>query len=97
MSYITTQSYWLIDQSSEAIEFSGCDYDGITLHIGRFYFQNDMLIQQTIWKKRKEFTDWADKVFGAVKKCLPYSKPLDAYIGHDAEIWKNVGGKFKQI
>lgn len=55
MGFIPTQSYWLVEDQSELIEFSGCDYDGTTLVVGRFYFQADMLIGDTIWPKRKEF------------------------------------------
>ena len=64
MRYIPKQSYWIVhSEGVEGIEFSGCGYDGKTLLQGRFYFQNDMLIDGTIWTKRREFIDWADKVF----------------------------------
>lgn len=94
MRFYPTQSHWIITDESEVIEFSGCDYNGSVLMIGRFYFQNDMLIDDTIWPKRKEFTEWADRIFRTAKKLLHRSKALDAYIGEDAEKWRSDGGRF---
>jgi hypothetical protein len=95
MRYIPQQSHWIVhSEGAEGIEFSGCGYDGKTLVEGRFYFQNDMLIDDTIWPKRREFVDWADKVFRIAKKQLHWSKELDAYIGNNAEQFRKSGGKF---
>jgi hypothetical protein len=95
MYYIPKQSHWIVhSEDVEGIEFSGCDYDGKTLLEGRFYFRNDMLIGDTIWPKRREFLDWADKVFRITKKQLRWSKELDAYIGKGAENFMQNGGKF---
>src|SRR5271170_3316773 len=74
LRFIPTQSYWLVEDQLELIEFFGCDYDGKTLVAGRFYFQADMLIGDTIWPKRKEFIEWADRVFRYTKKLLIRSK-----------------------
>jgi hypothetical protein len=95
MRYIPRQSHWIVhSEGAEGLEFSGCGYDGKTLVEGRFYFQNDMLIDDTIWPKRKEFIDRADKVFRITKKQLRWSKELDAYIGENAEHFRKNGGKF---
>lgn len=93
-SYYPKQNIWHIQDSSEVIEFSGCDCDGSILLIGRFYFQNDMLLDDTIWPKRQEFTDWADRVFRTAKRLLRRSKTLDAYIGKDADQFRQNGGRF---
>ena len=68
--YYPTLGLWLTDISSEAIEFSGCDFDGKTLLRGRFYFQTDELVDGRIVKKRTEFLQWADRVFRYTKKAL---------------------------
>jgi hypothetical protein len=94
MRFITSQSHWIVEDRSEVIEFSGCDYDGSVLLIGRFYFQSDMLIGDTIWPKRAEFLKWTDSVFQTAKKLLHYSKGLEAYIGEDARKWRENGGRF---
>jgi hypothetical protein len=97
MRFIPTQSYWLVEDQLELIEFSGCDYDGTTLVVGRFYFQPDMLIGDTIWPKREEFIEWADRIFRYTKKLLIRSKDLDAYVGEDAYKWWQEGGTFTQV
>lgn len=96
VTFIAKQSYWLLDEErSEAIEFSGCDYDGKTLRIGRLYFHTDMLVGDSIWPKRAEFLKWADRIFRTMKKSLRYSKDLDAYLGKDADKWQQQeGGRF---
>jgi len=95
MKFIAQQNYWIIDTDSEVIEFSGCDFDGDgILIIGRFYFQNDVLIGDGIWSKRTEFLHWTSRVFLVAKETLRYSKPLEAYVGRDAERWWRNGGKF---
>jgi hypothetical protein len=97
MRFIPTQAYWLVEDQLELIEFSGCDYDGRTLVEGRFYFQADMLIGDTIWPKRKEFIEWADRIFRHTKKLLIRSKELDAYVGKDAYKWRQEGGHFTHL
>jgi hypothetical protein len=95
MRHIPQQSHWIVhSEGVEGIEFYGCGYDEKTLLEGRFYFQNDMLIDDTIWPKRKEFIDWANRVFRITKKQLRWSKELDAYIGENAEHFRKNGGKF---
>lgn len=95
MRYIPQQGYWIVhSEGVEGIEFSGCGYDGMTLLRGRFYFQKDMLIDNEIWTKRKEFVEWADKVFRLTKKQLHLSKELEAYIGDGAERFRQNGGRF---
>ena len=78
MAYYPTQRHWKIVDSSEIIEFSGCDYDKKILVCGRFYYQNDLLVGDTICPKKKGFIEWADRIFRTTKKRLPRSKGLDA-------------------
>lgn len=95
MNFIAKQSYWMVhEELSEVIEFSGCDFEGKTLLIGRFYFHTDMLIGDAIWPKRAEFLTWADRIFRTAKKTLYYSEALQAYIGKDADKWRKCGGQF---
>ncbi len=97
--YYPTLRLWLLDDwDSEAIEFSGCDFDGKTLLRGRFYFKTDDLVDRRIVKKRAEFLQWADKVFRYTKKALKRDRelmePLGAYVGKEALIFRESGGKF---
>jgi hypothetical protein len=98
--YYPTMRHWLIQTSSEAVEFSGCDFDGKTLRVGRFYFQTDDLVDGRIVKKRAEFLQWADRVFRYTKKVLKRDRelmgPLGAYVGRDALIFRESGGRFAE-
>jgi hypothetical protein len=94
MLSVPVLSRWNVQPESEAIEFEGCEFDGSVLVRGRLYFQNDFLIQGMVAPKRKEFLDWADKVFRLAKKSLRRSKTLDAYVGEHAEKWRQQGGRF---
>jgi len=76
------------------IQFSGCHYDGEVLLIGRFYFQTDFLVGDTIWHKRPEFLDWGDEVFRLTKRTMHWSKGLLAYVGEDAMRLRQSGGRF---
>jgi hypothetical protein len=99
-NYYPTLGLWLIDTSSEAIEFSGCDFNGKTLCVGRFYFQTDDLVDGRIIKKRAEFLEWAEKVFRYTKKALKRDRelmePIGAYVGKDAILFREGGGRFAQ-
>jgi len=99
-NYYPELRLWSIQPSSEAIEFSGCDFDGKTLLVGRFYFQTDDLVDGKILKKRTEFLQWADKVFRYAKKALNRDResmaPLGAYVGKDALIFRESGGTFAE-
>jgi hypothetical protein len=97
MRYVPNFSRWNVQIESEAIEFGGCDFDGSILVRGRFCFQDDLLIDDMIVPKRKEFLAWAGQVFRVAKKSLGRSKTLDAYVGEDAEKWKREGGRFAWI
>jgi hypothetical protein len=97
MRYLQAPSYWSVGVESEAIEFSGGDFDGKVLVRGRFYFQNDILIGDSIVPKRQEFLEWADKVFRSTKKQLHRSKELNAYVGPEAEAWRQKNGKFASL
>ena len=91
---------WSVQTSSEAIEFSGCDFDGKALLVGRFYFQTDDLVDGRIVQKRTEFLQWADKVFRCTKKALrrdpALMAPLGAYVGKEAEAFRERGGKLAE-
>jgi hypothetical protein len=97
LEHYPTLSAWLVQIESEVIEFSGCDFNGDTLRVGRFYFQTDFLAGQEILPKRPEFIAWADKIFRYAKRSLHRSAELDAYVGSDAEEFRNTGGTFKQF
>lgn len=87
---------WLIGTDSEAIEFDGCDFDGKTLLVGRFYFQTDSLMNGRIVKKRAEFLKWADAVFRYTKRALKHDRelgPLGAFVGQGALLFRESGGK----
>ncbi|HTT22069.1 MAG TPA: hypothetical protein VMG82_24275 [Candidatus Sulfotelmatobacter sp.] len=99
--YYPTLRLWLTDHwDSEAIEFSGCDFDGKTLRVGRFYFQTDDLVDGSIVGKKAEFLQWADRVFRYVKKALTRERglmgPVGAYVGKDALLFRENGGKFAE-
>lgn len=97
MQHLPKQGEWAVSESSEVIEFSGCDYDGSSLRVGRFYFQTDQLIDDAIWSKRDEFLQWADRVFQTTKKLLERSRALNAYLGKDAAAWERNGGCFQDV
>ena len=97
MRYVEARSQWSLRLESEAVEFSGCEFDGKVLVRGRFYFQNDILVGDTIAPKHQEFLEWADRVFRTTKKLLHRSKELDAYVGPEAETWRRQGGKFASL
>ena len=98
LSYFPTRSEWLVQDESEVIEFSGCEYDGNgLLEIGRMYFQADMFIGDSIWRKRDEFICWSEKIFRTAKKQMRYSDSLKAYVGNDADKWRKNGGRFVEL
>jgi len=87
-------SQWIINMDSEVIEFGGCEFNASVLVRGRFYFVNHVPQNGTIVQKRPEFLAWADRIFRAGKKSLRRSKVLDAYVGEEAEKWRQGGGRF---
>jgi hypothetical protein len=98
MHYIAKQGYWLVhEERSEVIQFLGLEYDSETLIAGRLYFQNDFLLNGSIWPKRDEFLKWADRIFRRTKRVLQYSRALDAYVGNDANAWRINGGRFAWV
>ena len=94
LRFVQALSHWSVQADSEVIEFQGCEFDGNVLVRGRFYLQNDFLVEDMIAPKRTEFLAWADKVFRVAKKSLHRSKTLDAYVGERAEKWRREGGRF---
>jgi hypothetical protein len=92
--YCEQPNHWAIDSYSEAIEFSGCDFDGWTLIVGRFYFETAFVRNGEWVKKRAEFVRWADAVFRYAKRMLHSDKQLDAYVGKDAAEFRQTGGVF---
>jgi hypothetical protein len=97
MRFVPALSRWVVESESEVIEFHGCEFDGKVLVRGRLYFQADFLLQDMVAAKRKEFVTWADKVFRLAKKSLGRSKTLDAYVGLNAEKWRQESGRFAWI
>jgi hypothetical protein len=95
MAYFSKLGAWHMRLSSDVVEFSGCDFDDCkTLMIGRFYFQTDRLIENSIWSKDSVFIKWADSIFRLIKRHLTYSKSLEAYVGKEASLFKTQGGCF---
>lgn len=94
MGYISERYGWHVDVASEAVEFSGCDFDGSSLRVGRFYFQTDQMVAHNIFPKRPEFIRWADRLFRAGKKILTRSEDLMAYVGKNAAAFEQKGGRF---
>jgi hypothetical protein len=97
MLYSAEQNIWRVDDESEIISVSGCDFDGQTLVRGRFYYQDDFLSGNRLEPKSPEFLCWAEEIFRRAKRHLHRSKELDAYIGEDAERWRLGGGKFASL
>jgi hypothetical protein len=95
--FVPSFDRWLVENESEAIEFGGCEFDGTVLLRGRFYFQTDYLLRGMVVPKRKEFLEWADKIFRISKKSLIRSKAIDAYVGQAADAWRKKGGKFASM
>lgn len=85
---------WIIEPMSEAIEFSGCDHDGWTLFVGRFYFQTAFVNGGEWVKKSPKFMTWADAVFRYTRRVLRRDRDLDAYVGKDASGFRQTGGVF---
>lgn len=97
MRYLAKQNQWVVSESSEAVEFTGCDYDGRILRPGRLYFQTDQALGEDIWPKRAEFLRWADQLLQITKAALRRSAVLNAYVGTDAAAWEHDGGRFEQM
>jgi hypothetical protein len=97
MWHMTKRQLWAVDESSEVIQFNGCEYHGEVLEIGRFYFHTDILMGDAIWRKRPEFLEWADKVFRTTKRLLHRSNAMDAYLGEDALRWRKNGGRLASL
>jgi|SRR5580692_8813017 hypothetical protein len=93
-SYHPKPDRWVIDGSSEAIEFCGCDMRDDYLEIGRFYYQADVLVNMEILPKRPEFVGWAERVFRSAKSLLQYEPALMAYVGKEAIKFRKQGGQF---
>ena len=92
--YLEGPNDWIIDPISEAIEVSGCDHDGWTLFVGRFYFQTDFVNRGELVKKSPKFIAWADSVFRYTKRMLRRDREVDAYVGKGAMLFRETGGVF---
>ena len=97
MNRVPGRARWEVDIGSELIEFRGCEFDGKVLVRGRFYFQNDVLIKGNTVAKHRDFLTWSDRFFRLTKKLLGRSKAFDAYVGSNAQEWKEKGGRFAWI
>jgi hypothetical protein len=97
MWYAKQLEKWHIDfEQSEAVELSTCDYGPDILREGRLYFQKDMLSpsKEAILPKNTDFVKWAEAIFRTAKRHLLYSREFEAYVGSQAEAWRQAGGKF---
>lgn len=97
MHHLAKLDEWAVSESSEAVEFAGCDYDGKVLRPGRLYFQTDQVLGDDIVPKRTEFLRWADQLLRITKGSLTRSQMLNAYVGADAEAWEHKGGRFEKM
>jgi hypothetical protein len=100
MWYSEGQDVWHVDsERSEMIEFSTCDYGAGMLLEGGFYYQKDMLSasNDAILAKSAEFVAWAERIFRTAKKRLRYLPEFEAYIGREADLWRQQGGKLVTI
>ncbi|WP_263374643.1 hypothetical protein [Granulicella aggregans] len=95
MRFIEKQDYWLVDPSSEAIEFDGCDYGSHWLCEGRLYYQTDTLnnTADCLLPKSQAFVAWAEQIFRAAKKQMTWNNELKTYIGREAAQWVSQGGQ----
>jgi hypothetical protein len=87
-------NWWAIDSDSEGIEFSGCDFDGTTVLIGRLWYQRDFVKDMHLASKSSEFLKWAEAVFRYAKRFLSYEAKIDAYVGEAAMKFRQNGGLF---
>jgi len=97
MHHLAKLDEWVVSESSEAVEFTGCDYDGKILRPGRLYFQTDQVLGDDVFPKRAEFLRWADQLLRITKGLLTKSEVLNAYVGADAEAWEYGGGRFGKM
>ncbi|HEX4320753.1 MAG TPA: hypothetical protein VHZ52_07620 [Acidobacteriaceae bacterium] len=95
MFHSQTRQCWHVDLESEVVEFSGCHYDGKLLLRGRFYYQPDMVVVDAFVPKRKEFLQWAEKLYRTAKTLL-HKQPgvIYSYVGNEACRWRMSGGRF---
>ena len=94
MHFVSGQSRWLVDLASEVIEFRGCEFDDSVLVRGRLYLADDLLVGDQIIPKRRDFLRWANQLFRLAKRSLRRDKALDAYVGDEANKWRQRGGRF---
>ena len=92
--YAGKREEWLVDDDSDVIQFSGCDFEGSVLQIGRFYYQTNFVVGNEFRDKSSAFIAWAEQVSRATKKQLVYSPKMMAYAGEDAARWRRDGGRF---
>ena len=97
MKHISYQTKWHVEEESEIIRVSGFDYDGKILVRGRLYCQTDALAGIEIVKKRADFIRWTDRIFRKTKQHLQLSKQYGSYMGYDAMVWKEGGGKLASL
>jgi hypothetical protein len=93
-NYCPKPNWWVIDSDSEGIEFSGCAFDGITLLVGRLWYQTDFVRNLQLVSKSIGFVKWAESVYRFTKTFLHYEREIDAYVGEDALKFHQSGGLF---
>jgi hypothetical protein len=93
LNRIEKQNQWSVDTLfSEAIQFTGCHFDGRTLKRGRFFYDSGFYQGQEWKEKSQPFLEWAEIIFKTAKKNLTRVASLDAYVGEDARQWHMAGG-----
>lgn len=95
--YADSRGEWLLDTDSEIVEFSGCHFDRAVLLSGRLYYQTNFVAGNAFQDKSPEFIRWAERVFRATKESLSYSSEMMAYVGQDAMVWRQNGGRFASL
>jgi len=93
-NFYAKPNWWVIDSDSEGIEFCGCQFDGMTVLIGRFWYQRDFVRDLHIVSKSAEFLIWAEAVYRYTKGFLNYESKIDAYLGEAAIRFRQNGGQF---
>lgn len=87
---VPKQHYWTVDSlRSPVIELSRPYFDSQTIRAGRLFY--DDAFYDAAGKriqKSEAFLQWAENVFSVVKKSLRRDPELKAYIGPDAQSWR---------
>jgi len=95
--YYPKPDWWVVNSDSDGIEFEGCEFEGNTLLIGRFWYQTNVLVNLQYVSKGAEFLKWAEAVYRYTKKSLRYEPKIYAFVGRDAMSFRERGGQFASM